>query len=87
MPKPAIELRGFAKTKTLAPGDSQTLAFQLTPRDLASFDEPSSSWRAEAGTYTVKIGASSEDIRQTATFTKARDEKVGTVSVAVGPPR
>ena len=39
---------------------------------------------AEAGTYTVKIGASSEDIRQTATFTKAKDEKVATVSVSVG---
>ena len=84
MPKPAIELKGFAKTKTLAPGESQALTFQLTPRDLASFDQASSSWMAEAGTYTVKIGASSEDIRQTATFTKAKDEKVATVSVSVG---
>jgi beta-glucosidase len=83
MPKPAIELKGFAKTKTLAPGESQTLTFKLAPRDLASFDEASSSWMAEAGTYTVKIGASSEDIRQTATFTKANEEKVATVSVAI----
>jgi beta-glucosidase len=83
MPKPAIELRGFAKTKALAPGESQTLTFTLTPRDLASFDEASSSWVAEAGTYTVRIGASSEDIRQTATFTKAKEEKVATVSGAV----
>jgi beta-glucosidase len=84
MPKPAIELKGFAKTKSLAPGESQTLTFSLTPRDLASFDQASSSWMAEAGTYTVKIGASSEDIRQTATFTKAKEEKVGTVSVSIG---
>ena len=84
MPKPAIELRGFAKTKVLAPGESQTLTFTITPRDLASFDEASSSWVAEAGTYTVKIGASSEDIRQSATFTKAKEERVGTVSGAVG---
>jgi beta-glucosidase len=87
MPKPAIELRAFAKTKTLAPGESQSLTFPLAPRDLASFDEASSSWQVEAGTYIVKIGASSEDIRQTATFTKAKDEMVGTVSVAVGPPQ
>ena len=38
---------------------------------------------AEAGTYTVKVGASSEDIKQTATFTKAQAEKVATVSVDV----
>jgi beta-glucosidase len=80
MPKPAIELRGFAKTKTLAPGEAQTITFTIKPRDLASFDEASSSWMAEAGTYTVKIGASSEDIRQTATFTKAQEEKVATVA-------
>jgi beta-glucosidase len=81
-PKPALELRGFAKTKALKPGESQTLSFTLTARDLASFDEASSSWLAEAGTYTVKIGASSEDIRQTATFVKARAEKVASVSTS-----
>jgi beta-glucosidase len=86
-PKPAVELKGFAKTKTLNPGESETVSFTLTPRDLASFDEPSSSWVAEAGTYTVKIGASSEDIRQTATFTVPREEKVATVSTSVGPAR
>jgi beta-glucosidase len=84
MPKPVIELRGFAKTKTLAAGESQTLTFKLGPRDIASFDEASSSWAVEAGTYSVKIGASSEDIRQTATFTKARAEKVESVGGAVG---
>ena len=82
-PKPALELRGFAKTKTLKPGESETVSFTLTARDLASFDEASSSWLAEAGTYTVKVGASSEDIRQEATFVKARGEKVATVSTSV----
>jgi beta-glucosidase len=84
MPKPAIELRGFAKTKTLAPGASQVLTFTLTPRDLASFDQAASAWVAEAGTYTVKVGASSEDIKLTGTFMKAQEEKVATVSTAIG---
>ena len=83
--KPALELRAFAKTKTLKPGESETLTFTLTARDLASFDPPSSSWLAEAGTYTVKVGASCEDIRQTATFSLAREEKVASVSAAIGP--
>jgi len=83
-PKPALELRAFAKTRTLKPGESQDLTFTLAPRDLTSFDAASSSWMAEAGTYTVKVGASSEDIRQTATFVKAQEEKVASVSTAVG---
>jgi beta-glucosidase len=83
-PKPAIELRAFAKTKALKPGESQTLSFTLEPRDLASFHEASSSWVAEAGTYTVKIGASSADIRCTATFTRDQEEKVESVSGPVG---
>ena len=32
----------------------------------------------------MKIGASSEDIRQTATFTKAGEEKVASVAGPVG---
>jgi beta-glucosidase len=80
MPKPAIELRGFAKTKLLAAGESQTLTFTIKPRDLASFDEAASAWAVEAGTYTVKVGGSSEDLKLTATFTKAKDEAIATVS-------
>jgi beta-glucosidase len=41
--------------------------------DLASFNSGVSSWTAEKGTYTVKIGASSKEIKQTATFTARND--------------
>lgn len=71
--KPAEELKAFAKTGLLGPGQSQTMSFTLTAADLASFDTPSTSWVAEGGMYTVKIGASSEDIRQTASFTLPAD--------------
>jgi len=66
--KPASELKAFAKTKLLAPGESQTLTFTLKPADLASFNTASSSWVADAGTYTVQAGASSLNIKQRATF-------------------
>ena len=32
----------------------------------------------------MKVGASSEDIRQTASFLKAKEEKVATVSTSIG---
>lgn len=85
MAKPAQELKGFAKTKKLAPGESQTLTLQLTKQDLASFDAASSAWVADAGTYTVKVGASSRDIKLNATFEKAEGETVQKVSKALVP--
>jgi len=66
--KPSEELRAFAKTGLLKPGQSQTITFTLKAADLSSFDEQAQSWIAEAGKYTVKIGTSSKNIRQTATF-------------------
>jgi beta-glucosidase len=63
--KPAQELKAFAKTRELQPGENQTLTMTIPVRDLASFDETGSQWLTEAGTYTFKIGASSRDIRQT----------------------
>jgi beta-glucosidase len=56
MDKPTAELKGFAKTRLLQPGESQELSFSLSPTDLASFSTASSSWIAEAGDYTVKFG-------------------------------
>ena len=82
--KPREELRAFAKTDLLQPGARQTLTFTLRADDLASFDTSSESWLTEAGTYTVKAAASSQDIRQTASFAVPRDitaEKVDKVLV------
>ena len=68
MDKPNEELKSFAKTNLLQPGKSQTISFTLTASDLASFDTKLTAWVADAGKYTVKIGASSNDIKQTANF-------------------
>ena len=61
--KPAQELKAFAKTRELKPGESQTLTINLLLRDLASFDEANSQWLTEAGTYTFRFGFSSRDIK------------------------
>lgn len=83
-PKPTLELRAFAKTRTLQPGESQALGFRLTGRELASFDEATSSWLAEAGSYTLKVGASSTDIRQSAGFVLTRPRTVDSVAASIG---
>lgn len=78
MAKPARELKAFAKTRLLQPGESQTLTLKFAVRDMASFDEALNCWVAETGEYTVLLGSSVEDIRTTATLslTKKYTEKV-----------
>ena len=71
--KPAKELKAFAKTRDLKPGESQTLNMTIAVRDLASFDEAGSQWLAEAGTYNVMIGANVADIRATTQFKLAKE--------------
>lgn len=61
--KPSHELKAFAKTHELQPGESQTLTMHIAKRDLASFYEAKSSWIADAGTYTFCVGKSSRDIQ------------------------
>lgn len=73
LPKPFMELRGFRKTRRLEPGEAQTLTFELGARELASFDVATSTWLAEAGEYTLRAGASSADIRQTAPLLLERE--------------
>jgi len=66
--KPARELKAFAKTKLLAPGEFETLTMKVSAYEMASFNEATSSWETAAGTYQVLFGASVEDIRATASF-------------------
>jgi beta-glucosidase len=75
--KPTKELKAFAKTRELQPGEGETLTMTMAVRDLASFDEANSRWISEAGTYNVQIGSNIADIRSTAQFklTKVYMEK------------
>jgi len=70
--KPAQELRAFGKTHLLQPGESQVLTFTIHAADLASFHTDASEWITDAGKYVLKAGASSRDIRQTATFSVSK---------------
>lgn len=61
--KPVKELRAFAKTRELAPGESQTLSMAVDAADLAWYDENRSAWIVDAGVYDFLVGASSRDIK------------------------
>ena len=83
--KPESELKGFAKTRLLQPGESQTVTFTISGQSLASFDPVTSSWIAEAGKYAVKVGASSKDIKLNGSFTLGKNLTVKKESVALVP--
>ncbi|HEY5408944.1 MAG TPA: glycoside hydrolase family 3 C-terminal domain-containing protein [Ginsengibacter sp.] len=83
--KPSEELKAFAKTKLLKPGESQTLTFNITAADLASFYTNKEAWIADAGKYTLKVGASSTDIRLSADFNLPTDMVVEKVHKALAP--
>lgn len=71
--KPANELKAFAKTKLLQPGESETLAFEVGNYDLASFHEENQMWVSDKGDYTIKFAASVEDIRATGNYKLVND--------------
>jgi beta-glucosidase len=71
--KPVIELKGFAKTRLLRPGESQTLTFDINEKSLASYDTKREAWIADGGNYVISIGASSKDVKATAKFNLAKE--------------
>lgn len=60
--KPARVLCGFDKTRTLQPGESQTLSFEIPLESVASYDDSGvtghkSAWILEQGSYVFYAGA------------------------------
>ena len=56
------ELKGFEKV-SLQPGETKSVSFSLTRRDLCYYDVVAQDWRVEGGAYEVRLAASSRDIR------------------------
>nr|WP_314841879.1 glycoside hydrolase family 3 C-terminal domain-containing protein [uncultured Microbacterium sp.] len=66
------ELKGFV-TVDLDSGDSSEIEITIPRADLAYWDEQLARWVVEDGEYTLSIGASSRDIRHTASTTVVGD--------------
>ena len=63
--KPEKELKAFAKTKELKPGETTVVTLKVNAADLASYDEAASAWVVTPGNYKFLVGASSRDIKAT----------------------
>jgi beta-glucosidase len=84
---PELELVAFGKTSLLEVGETATLDFTIYSKDLASFDEENSRWLIEAGDYTLKVGASSQDIKLKENFNVENEITAGKVHKVMAPNR
>ena len=57
--KPWQELAAYAKTRELAPGESETLTLSYPTRAMASYDTKRAAWVLEKGVYYVRVGTHS----------------------------
>lgn len=63
--KPVKELKDFAKTGLLQPGQRETVTLTVNAADLASFNEKASAWVVDAGTYDFQISSSATQVEKT----------------------
>lgn len=61
IPRPAKELKGFAKV-SLRPGETKKVSVILDSRALSYYDVSAKQWRADPGAFDVLVGRSSEQI-------------------------
>ncbi len=61
--RPLQELRAFAKTRVLAPGESERVELALDARALAAYDPAREAWVVEGGRYVLAAGTSSRSLQ------------------------
>ena len=66
--EPLQQLKSFRKV-TIRAQQTAKVSFELTDRDMSIWDASSSDWSLVEGSFIVRIGASSRDIRSTGEFT------------------
>ena len=66
-------LAGFAKTRLLKPGETQTLTVEIPQKQLASFNEETHTWIVEKGKYGILVGNSSDKLKLEAVLVVSDD--------------
>lgn len=56
--KPAVELRGYKKTKLLQPNESENIVISFAVNDMAYFDEKQAAYALDKGVYQILVGNS-----------------------------
>lgn len=75
--RPAIELAAYAKTKTLRPGESETLTLFLRNSDMAAYDDKiAKAWVMLAGDYEISVRRDVRTLVDSTIYTQAEDEKL-----------
>ena len=65
--RPVKELKGFRKV-SLSAGETKTVSFQITEKDLQFYDESAHAWKSEPGKFKAYVCASETDVRGVAEF-------------------
>lgn len=63
--RPTQELKAFAKTRSLNPGETEDILIKIPVSELSYWDEQKAAWALEKGVYSIKSGASSRAIKLT----------------------
>lgn len=84
--QPYQVLAGFAKTKELGAGERQQVEISFDVKDLASYDEETSSYILEKGNYIVRVGKNSKDTQVAAVVVLGETVTLRTLSPVGGKP-
>ena len=66
-------LVAFAKTKELAPGETQEVTLNVALRDLSCYDESKAAWLLRSGSYILRLGNASNHTEAVAVLTLAEE--------------
>ena len=87
--KPDAVLGGYAKTKMLEPGETQTVTIELSVEDMASYDDQcyyssNGSYVLEKGDYEVSVRKNSHEVVDTKTYSIADSIVFNETSASTG---
>ncbi len=84
--KPARSLLAFGKTKELQPGESDKMAFELSVKRMASYDDETNfAYILEKGLYKIYIGSDVRSAKLCCEYEQAKSEIVERLSQTAAP--